>query len=142
MPRQLERLRGVFEELNPQLSFQPLEFSLRQGFVDHILKIVCYTDHQIFERFHRYRAKEKFTKSKALTLRELQTLQPGDFVTHIDYGIAKFAGLETTFVFPLSFMIFSKDPSAFSKLFSSKSPVSWKSLNHSRVSLEIKSRKD
>lgn len=94
MPRQLERLKGIFEEINPQIRFQPLDFSLRQGFTDHGLKIVCYTDHQIFERFHRYRAKEKFTKSKALTLRELQTLQPGDFVTHIDYGIAKFAGLE------------------------------------------------
>lgn len=98
MPRQLERLKGIFEELNSQLRFQPLEFSLRQGFVDQMLKIVCYTDHQIFERFHRYRAKEKFTKSKALTLRELQTLQPGDFVTHIDYGIAKFAGLEKKIV--------------------------------------------
>ena len=94
MPRQLDRLRGIFEELNAQVKFQPLEFSLRQGFVDQNLKITCYTDHQIFERFHRYRAKEKFTKSKALTLRELQTMQPGDFVTHIDYGIAKFAGLE------------------------------------------------
>lgn len=98
MPRQLERLKGVFEELSAQLRFQPLEFSLRQGFVDQTLKMVCYTDHQIFERFHRYRAKEKFTKSKALTLRELQTLQPGDFVTHIDYGIAKFAGLEKKIV--------------------------------------------
>jgi transcription-repair coupling factor (superfamily II helicase) len=98
MPRQLERLKGIFEELDPRLTFQPLEFSLRQGFVDHTLKLVCYTDHQIFERFHRYRAKEKFTKSKALTLRELQTLQPGDFVTHIDYGIAKFAGLEKKIV--------------------------------------------
>jgi transcription-repair coupling factor (superfamily II helicase) len=94
MPRQLERLKGVFEEINGQLNFQPLDFSLREGFVDNNLKIVCYTDHQIFERFHRYRAKDKFTKSKALTLRELQTLQPGDFVTHIDYGVAKFAGLE------------------------------------------------
>lgn len=94
MPRQLEQLKGIFEELNSQLQFQPLDFSLRQGFADPILKILCYTDHQIFERFHRYRGKEKFTKSKALTLRELQTLQPGDFVTHIDHGIAKFAGLE------------------------------------------------
>lgn len=94
MPRQSERLRGIFEEINGQLTFQSLDFSLRHGFVDHTSKITCYTDHQIFERFHRYRAKEKFTKSKALTLRELQTLQPGDFVTHIDYGIAKFAGLE------------------------------------------------
>ncbi len=98
MPRQLERLKGVFEELNSHLHFDPLDFSLRHGFVDQTLKIVCYTDHQIFERFHRYRAKEKFTKSKALTLRELQTLQPGDFVTHIDYGIAKFAGLEKKIV--------------------------------------------
>lgn len=94
MPRQLERLKGIFGEMNVDLKFQPLEFSLRQGFVDHILKMVCYTDHQIFERYHRYKGKEKFTKSKALTLRELQSLQPGDFVTHIDYGIAKFAGLE------------------------------------------------
>jgi transcription-repair coupling factor (superfamily II helicase) len=92
--KQLERLQGVFEEIHPELRFLPLSFSLRQGFIDHSLKIACYTDHQIFERFHRYRAKEKFSKSKALTFRELQTLQPGDFVTHIDYGIARFAGLE------------------------------------------------
>ena len=94
VPKQTERLKGIFEEINAGLEFQPLDFAIRQGFVDKILKLVCYTDHQIFERFHRYRSKEKFTKTKALTLRELQTLQPGDFVTHIDYGIAKFAGLE------------------------------------------------
>jgi len=92
--KQLERLQGIFEEIHPELAFETLETSLRQGFVDHNLKLVCYTDHQIFERFHRYRAKEKFSKSKAMTFRELQTLQPGDFVTHIDYGIGKFAGLE------------------------------------------------
>src|SRR5690606_375847 len=98
MPRQLERLHGIFGEIDPQVKFQPLEFALRQGFIDHTLKIVCYTDHQIFERFHRHRARERFSKSKALTLRELHTLQPGDFVTHIDYGIAKFAGLEKKIV--------------------------------------------
>jgi transcription-repair coupling factor (superfamily II helicase) len=92
--KQLERLQGVFAEIHPELKFQPLSVSLREGFVDHNIKIVCYTDHQIFERFHRYRQKEKFSKSKAMTFRELQTLQPGDFVTHIDYGIGKFAGLE------------------------------------------------
>jgi transcription-repair coupling factor (superfamily II helicase) len=92
--KQLERLNGVFAEIHPELAFQTLEISLRQGFVDHNIKLVCYTDHQIFERFHRYRTKEKFSKSKAMTFRELQTLQPGDFVTHIDYGIGKFAGLE------------------------------------------------
>ena len=93
-PRQVERLQGVFEEINPQIKFQSLGFALREGFVDHVLKIDCYTDHQIFERFHRYHAKEKFSKSKAMTFRELQTMMPGDFVTHIDYGIGKFAGLE------------------------------------------------
>lgn len=93
-PRQLDKLREIFEEIDTSVLFTPLDFSLRQGFIDKTLKLTCYTDHQIFERFHRYKAKEKFSKSKALTLRELQTLQPGDFVTHIDYGIAKFAGLE------------------------------------------------
>jgi transcription-repair coupling factor (superfamily II helicase) len=93
-PKQAERLHGVFEEIHPELKFQTLEFSLRQGFIDPILKVVCYTDHQIFERYHRYKSKEKFSKSKAMTFRELQTLQPGDFVTHIDFGIGKFAGLE------------------------------------------------
>jgi transcription-repair coupling factor (superfamily II helicase) len=93
-PRQVERLHGIFEEIHPELKFQPLEFSIRQGFIDHTLKVVCYTDHQIFERYYRYRIKEKFSKSKAITFRELQTLQPGDYVTHIDYGIGKFAGLE------------------------------------------------
>lgn len=93
-PRQVERLHGIFEEIHPEIKFQSLEFSLWKGFVDSILKVVCYTDHQIFERFYKYKQKEKFSKSKALTFRELQTLQPGDFVTHIDYGIGKFAGLE------------------------------------------------
>ncbi|MEQ8423741.1 MAG: transcription-repair coupling factor, partial [Cyclobacteriaceae bacterium] len=97
-PKQLERLQEIFEEINPSLAFQPLEFPLRQGFIDHITKIGCYTDHQIFERFHRYKSKEKFSKSKAMTFRELQTLQHGDFVTHIDYGIGKFAGLEKKIV--------------------------------------------
>ena len=94
MPKQLDRLKEIFEEIHPELSFKPMEFALRDGFVDQTLKVVCYTDHQNFELFHRYRAREKFSKSKALTLRELHTLQPGDFVTHIDYGIGKFAGLE------------------------------------------------
>ncbi len=94
IPKQLDRLKEIFEEIHPELVFQPMEFALRHGFVDQTLKVVCYTDHQIFERFHRYRAREKFSKSKALTLRELHTLQPGDFVTHIDHGIGKFAGLE------------------------------------------------
>ncbi|MBM3178088.1 MAG: transcription-repair coupling factor [Bacteroidetes bacterium] len=93
-PRQQERLAEIFSEIHPELRFQPLEISLREGFADQETAVLVYTDHQIFERFHRYRTREKFSKSKALTLRELQSLQPGDFVTHIDFGIAKFAGLE------------------------------------------------
>ncbi|HAI76096.1 MAG TPA: transcription-repair coupling factor, partial [Microscillaceae bacterium] len=94
--KQIDRLRTIFEELDPQLRFQALPVALREGFIDLETKTLCYTDHQIFERFHRYRTAERFAKSKALTLRELRTLQPGDYVTHIDYGIGRFAGLEKT----------------------------------------------
>ncbi len=92
--KQLERLENIFEELSHGTRFLGLNISLRQGFVDKQLKVTCYTDHQLFERFHRYKVKKKYSKSKAITLHELKTLQPGDFVTHIDYGIGKFAGLE------------------------------------------------
>ncbi len=92
--RQHERLNTIFEEINSFIKYQPLNLAFREGYVDHNTKIACYTDHQIFDRFHRYKAREKFSKSKAMTLRELRTLQPGDYVTHIDYGIGRFAGLE------------------------------------------------
>lgn len=93
-PKQLERLQSIFDEINHGVEFTSLYLNLREGFEDRNLKLVCYTDHQIFERFHRYKGKEKFSKSKAMTLRELKTLQPGDYVTHIDNGIGRFAGLE------------------------------------------------
>lgn len=93
-PRQVDRLQEILEQINPVVSFQHLEIALHEGFVDEQTKILCYTDHQLFERFHRYRVKERYSRAKAITLRELQSLQPGDFVTHIDFGIAKFAGLE------------------------------------------------
>lgn len=92
--KQIERLNTIFDELNPFVKFLPLGISFREGFIDEQLKIACYTDHQIFDRFHQYKAKQKFAKSKALTLKELRTLQSGDYVTHIDYGIGRFAGLE------------------------------------------------
>ena len=91
---QLDKLREIFTEIDPVLKFDGLVTSLRGGFVDHDLKITCYTDHQLFDRFHRYKTKDKSSKSKALTLKELKTLQPGDFVVHIDYGIGRFAGLD------------------------------------------------
>lgn len=93
--KQLERLETIFAEINPDLDFKGISASLREGFVDEQHELVCYTDHQIFDRFHQYRMKEKFSKSKSLTLRELKTLQPGDYVVHIDYGVGRFAGLDT-----------------------------------------------
>ncbi len=93
-PKQLERLQTIFDEINHGMEFTSLYANLRGGFEDRNNKLICYTDHQIFERFHRYKGREKFSKSKAMTLKELKTLQPGDFVTHIDYGIGRFAGLE------------------------------------------------
>lgn len=93
--KQIERLETIFEEIDPEIKFEGLTASLREGFIDDHEELCVYTDHQIFDRFHRYKGKEKFTKSKALTLKELKTLQPGDFVTHIDYGVGRFAGLDT-----------------------------------------------
>jgi len=91
---QLDRFQEIFEEIDPLVSYQTINIGLRNGFVDKQEQIACYTDHEIFERFHRYQLKEKYSKSKALTLKELQTLHPGDYVTHIDHGIGRFAGME------------------------------------------------
>lgn len=91
----IAQLQSIFEEINPFISFNSLRIGLREGFIDHESRIACYTDHQLFDRFHRYKIRKKHSKSKALTLRELKTLQPGDFVVHIDHGIGRFAGLDT-----------------------------------------------
>ena len=92
-PKQHDRLQTIFEEVQPNLPFHPLVIGLRAGFLDVTAQIACYTDHQIFERFHRYKVKDQHSKSKALTLKELRTLNPGDYVTHVDHGIGRFAGL-------------------------------------------------
>ncbi len=92
--QQLTRLEDIFHEINPQVEFESVRLGLRAGFVDKLAGVACYTDHQMFGRFFRYKTPSKSSRSKALTLKELQQLQPGDFVTHIDYGIGKFAGLE------------------------------------------------
>jgi transcription-repair coupling factor (superfamily II helicase) len=92
--KQTDRLTTIFDEINETLSFRPMNLALREGFIDENLKICCYTDHQIFDRFHRYKAREKFSRSKAITLKELRSLQPGDYVAHSEYGIARFVGLE------------------------------------------------
>lgn len=93
--KQVERLHAIFEDIGADVHFTPINLSIHEGFVDHDLKIACYTDHQIFERYHRFRLKSGFNKKKeALTLNAIKGLQPGDYVTHIDHGIGKFAGLE------------------------------------------------
>ena len=93
-PKQLERLRIIFEDLKSNIVFNPITASIHEGFINEDLKIVCYTDHEIFQRYHKYRVKQAYNKSKALTLRTLRELQPGDFVTHIDHGVGTFSGLQ------------------------------------------------
>jgi transcription-repair coupling factor (superfamily II helicase) len=95
-PKQIERLYQIFEDIGGDVEFIPMNMSLHEGFICKTLKIVCYTDHQLFERYHRFRLKEGFRKAKqALTLKEIYNLQKGDYVTHIDHGIGQFSGLET-----------------------------------------------
>ncbi|GAB3232877.1 transcription-repair coupling factor [Hymenobacter seoulensis] len=91
--RQADRLRTIFDELDNNVQFQHMLIGLREGFIDETLKLLVYTDHQLFERFYRAQETRKFSKKKALTLKELRTLVPGDYVVHQDYGIARFAGL-------------------------------------------------
>ncbi|CAA9211680.1 MAG: Transcription-repair coupling factor [uncultured Adhaeribacter sp.] len=93
-PRQLDRLTTIFDELDHTVKFQALTISLREGYIDDQAKVAVYTDHQLFERYYKYKNKERFSKSKALTLKELRSLQPGDYVVHVDNGIGRFAGLE------------------------------------------------
>ncbi|MEO8822448.1 MAG: transcription-repair coupling factor [Ginsengibacter sp.] len=93
-PKQLERLHSIFRDQNAEINFVPIPVSFHEGFVDNDLKIVCYTDHEIFQRYHKYKIKQAFNKNKALTLKMLRELQPGDYVTHIDHGVGVFSGLQ------------------------------------------------
>jgi len=92
--KQIDRLQGIFRELDPTLQVQSMFLGLREGFDDKQSKIACFTDHQLFERFHRYKTRHKASKSKALTIKELKALHPGDYIVHVDYGVGRFAGLE------------------------------------------------
>ena len=91
---QIERLRDIFKEINPEVHFSPLLLNLHNGFTDHDLKISIYTDHQIFDRYHKFRIRGYFTKKESISVKELTGLNPGDYVVHIDHGIGKFGGLE------------------------------------------------
>ena len=93
-PKQLERLRTIFQELNANILFTPIPHSISQGFIDKDTKVVCYTDHQIFQRYHKYKMKQAYSQGKALSLRALKDLQAGDFVAHIDHGVGRYSGLQ------------------------------------------------
>jgi transcription-repair coupling factor (superfamily II helicase) len=93
-PKQLERLYSIFNDLKEEIHFNPIATPIHEGFIDEDLKIVCYTDHQIFQRYHKYKVKQAYNKNKALTLRALRELQPGDYVTHIDHGVGTYSGLQ------------------------------------------------
>jgi transcription-repair coupling factor (superfamily II helicase) len=95
-PQQIERLYQIFKDIGEDGEFSALPIALHEGFICPELKLVCYTDHQLFERYHRFRLKEGFKQAKqALTLKEIYQLQKGDYVTHIDHGVGQFSGLET-----------------------------------------------
>ncbi len=92
--KQIERFYSIFEDLEAFIQFHPITKAIHQGFIDLDQKLACYTDHQIFERFHRYKLRQGFTKDQALNLRMLRELQPGDHVTHIDHGVGRYSGLQ------------------------------------------------
>ncbi|HTA63299.1 MAG TPA: transcription-repair coupling factor [Bacteroidia bacterium] len=98
--KQAERLRQILTDVSnanrvAENLFETIHLSIHEGFIDYANKLACYTDHQIFERYHKYKTPQSFQKTgEALTLKELQSLNPGDYVVHIDHGIGRFAGLE------------------------------------------------
>ncbi len=92
--KQAKRFHDIFDDVEEEVKYKTITSPLYQGFVDKDLKIACYTDHQIFERYHKFRLKSGFAKKQAISLKELTNLEIGDYVTHIDHGIGKFGGLQ------------------------------------------------
>jgi len=92
--KQTSRLQSIFEDLGENIVFTALPISLSGGFIDENSKVLCYTDHQIFQRYHKYKVKQAYSKGKAMTLRTLNELTPGDFVSHIDHGVGMYSGLQ------------------------------------------------
>lgn len=97
--KQIERIQLIFDDLLKnqkiqQVGFEPVNMALHEGFIDDDLKLVCFTDHQIFDRYHKFRLRDGFASRQAITLKEIYDLKPGDFVTHIDHGVGRFDGLE------------------------------------------------
>ena len=92
--QQATRFHDIFEDVDQDVHYKTIVASLYQGFKDNDQKITCYTDHQIFERYHKFHLKNGYAKKQAITLKELTNLDIGDYVTHIDHGIGKFGGLQ------------------------------------------------
>lgn len=92
--KQIERFYAIFKDLGADIRWEPVNTAIHAGFIDPEMQLACYTDHQIFERYHRYRLRKGFTKDKALNLRMLRDLTPGDLVVHLDHGVGRFSGLE------------------------------------------------
>lgn len=90
---QAKRFHDIFDDLDEKVTYETITNPLFQGFTDRDLKIACYTDHQIFERYHKFRLKSGFAKKQSIQLKELTNLDIGDYVTHIDHGIGRFGGL-------------------------------------------------
>ncbi|MFD0931907.1 transcription-repair coupling factor [Psychroflexus salinarum] len=92
--QQAKRFKDIFEDQDEEVHYQTLVLSMHEGFIDEVNKLVCYTDHQIFDRYHKFHLKNGYAKKQAITLKELTSLEIGDYVTHIDHGIGKFGGLQ------------------------------------------------
>ncbi len=93
--KQVERLHDIFEDIGKELQVSSILLPVHEGFIDLDEKLVCYTDHQIFNRYQKFNLKSSYNKkTEALTLKEIHGLKPGDFITHIDHGVGKFSGLE------------------------------------------------
>ena len=92
--KQAQRFYDIFDDQEENVHYETIVFPLYQGFIDEEQKIVCYTDHQIFERYHKFRLKNGYAKKQSINLKELNSLTVGDYVTHIDHGIGKFGGLQ------------------------------------------------
>ena len=93
---QTDRLQAIFDDKGLDVTFRPVNFTLHEGFIDRDLKICCYTDHQIFERYHRFEIKSRKAERDSITFKELNKLHQGDYVVHVDHGIGKFMGLVKT----------------------------------------------
>ncbi len=92
--KQAERLQAIFDDMDVEVHFNTLVLPLYRGFIDKDTKLAGYTDHQIFERYHRFHIRKNTRKQQAVTLKELTSLKEGDYVVHIDHGIGQFGGLQ------------------------------------------------